>query len=173
MVPIGASWRFGSTATTGAGGCALRLNRGMHHPLLHASQAGRGVRTPSQPAATAEPPTMVNAGSLHGLRLPAKSPPGMYCNPYCGVVLLGASRPVYISGADCPEWLPPAQSSAVAAIRWRLPVQSPLLASRTEDRIVCAGWKERASCEQRLADGSHCGQTGPDEHHRMVTSHGR
>lgn len=46
-------------------------------------------------------------------------------------IALGVTRPVCISGADCPEWLPPAKSSATAAIRWRLQVQPPLLASHT------------------------------------------
>ena len=71
------------------------------------------------------------------------------------------------------SWLLPAKSSAAAAIRWRLPAQPPLLGSRTRKAAACAGCKERAACEKRLANGSCPGQTGPDEHHRMGTSHSR
>ena len=54
-----------------------------------------------------------------------------------------------------------------------LQVRRPLLGSRTRKAAACAGCKERAACEERLANGSCPGKTGPDEHHRMVTSHGR
>ena len=61
----------------------------------------------------------------------------------------------------------------VAAICWHLPAQPPLLRSRTRKASACAGCKQWAACEERLAYGSCPGQTGPDGLHRTLTPHCR